>query len=66
MRDLKSLCARRPLFRAARALSADRIAAWADKQASLTRELCRGEREAPGHIVRWEIARKQARSGAAA
>jgi hypothetical protein len=51
---------------AARALSADRIAAWSDKQATLTRELCRGEREAPGHIVRWEIARKQARSGAAA
>jgi hypothetical protein len=51
---------------AARALEADRIAAWADKQATLTRELYRGEREAPGHIVRWEIARKQARSGAAA
>lgn len=47
---------------AARALSAHRVAAWCDKQATLTRELAARESEAPGHIVRWEIARKQARS----
>lgn len=51
---------------AARRLSAECIVAWSDKQARLTHTLSAGEREAPGHIVRWEIARKQARSGVAA
>jgi hypothetical protein len=47
---------------AARAIEAHRVASWCDKQANLTRELAARESEAPGHIVRWEIARKQARA----
>lgn len=47
---------------AARTLSAPRVAAWADKQAALTRELADHELKSPGHIVRWERARKQART----
>lgn len=46
----------------ARALAAHRVAAWCDRQAELTRQLAEQEREAPGNIVRWEIARKQARA----
>ncbi|MEP7124722.1 MAG: hypothetical protein ABJE95_27585 [Byssovorax sp.] len=47
---------------AASALAAHRVAAWCDRQASLTQELAAREDEAPGHIVRWEKARKQARA----
>lgn len=52
-------------FEAARAaaasLSAHRVATWCARQGALTAELAEREREAPGHIVRWELARKQAR-----
>lgn len=48
--------------KSARTLSALRVAAWADRQAALTRELAEHELTSPGHIVRWERARKQARA----
>jgi hypothetical protein len=42
-------------------LGASRVEAWGRRQAQVTRTLIDGESREPGHTVRWEIARKQAR-----
>jgi hypothetical protein len=46
----------------ARFLGAARVAAWAEKNRALTAKLAEEEARSPGHIVRWEIERKQART----
>jgi hypothetical protein len=47
--------------RIAAALGAPRVEAWGRRQAQVTRDLAQAEARQPGHTVRWEIARKQAR-----
>jgi hypothetical protein len=56
--------AAREFDRAARiadGIGASRVEAWGRRQAQVTRTLIEGESREPGHTVRWEIARKQAR-----